>query len=245
MITFIAVDLLTIWQVNLHSKSITLKAITIIGSVFQVLTYTLVAISNPGITTNVDFDTETEEEYKRYKSIYKRFCKICDLPMLPRSRHCSECNVCIKGYDHHCPWTSKCIGQNNLNRFYLFAIYVPLFLVYCIVTISLVGNWKKWYYIQIIFFLDMRVSGIFWQLALKSNICSFYFQFPIFSVFSPIPCFRLTIFKCLNSSLKCYNAWICRTGFCGFFFWGLPDTWRHFYFILETTNPLLFCSIFI
>lgn len=57
--------------------------------------------------------------------------------MLPRSRHCSDCDVCIKGYDHHCPWTSKCIGENNLWKFYAFAGYTPLFLVYCIVMFSL------------------------------------------------------------------------------------------------------------
>ena len=66
---FAAVDLLAIWQVYRHSESTVLRAITITGSILQVLIYVFVAISNPGITTNVDFDTETEEEYKRYKSL--------------------------------------------------------------------------------------------------------------------------------------------------------------------------------
>ena len=60
--------------------------------------------------------------------------------MLPRSRHCHECDVCIKGYDHHCPWTTKCIGQNNLMRFYIFACYTPLFICYCIVVLALAGQ---------------------------------------------------------------------------------------------------------
>ena len=58
--------------------------------------------------------------------------------MLPRSRHCSTCNVCIKGYDHHCPWTSKCIGEANLYRFYFFASYTPIFLVACVLVLSLI-----------------------------------------------------------------------------------------------------------
>jgi len=28
--------------------------------------------------------------------------------------------VCIGGFDHHCPWTSKCIGKKNLTAFYTF-----------------------------------------------------------------------------------------------------------------------------
>ena len=34
--------------------------------------------------------------------------------------HCKRCDVCIKGYDHHCPWVSKCIGASNIKRFYFF-----------------------------------------------------------------------------------------------------------------------------
>lgn len=34
--------------------------------------------------------------------------------------HCNECDICIKDYDHHCPWTGKCIGKANLSGFYVF-----------------------------------------------------------------------------------------------------------------------------
>lgn len=40
--------------------------------------------------------------------------------------HCEECEVCIEGYDHHCPWTSKCIGKKNLTYFYIW-IFSSLF----------------------------------------------------------------------------------------------------------------------
>jgi hypothetical protein len=46
------------------------------------------------------------------------------------SHHCNYCDVCIVGYDHHCPWTSKCIGGNNLTRFYVFLFMTPLFIIY-------------------------------------------------------------------------------------------------------------------
>jgi palmitoyltransferase ZDHHC9/14/18 len=57
--------------------------------------------------------------------------------VVPRnSRHCGDCGVCVRDYDHHCPWTSKCIGGNNLVRFYLFLIWTPLYLVY--ITIAFI-----------------------------------------------------------------------------------------------------------
>jgi hypothetical protein len=34
---------------------------------------------------------------KQYKNIY----------------HCTYCDVCVEGFDHHCPWIGKCIGKWN------------------------------------------------------------------------------------------------------------------------------------
>ena len=51
--------------------------------------------------------------------------KLCRECMLHHSGdvetvHCFECGVCIENYDHHCPWTGKCIGKYTLWTFYGF-----------------------------------------------------------------------------------------------------------------------------
>ena len=33
--------------------------------------------------------------------------------------HCSLCDVCIEGYDHHCVFFSKCIGKGTIWSFRL------------------------------------------------------------------------------------------------------------------------------
>ena len=47
------------------------------------------------------------------------YCRECNLHKKDRSTyHCSDCNVCIEGYDHHCVFFSKCIGKGNLLPFW-------------------------------------------------------------------------------------------------------------------------------
>ena len=49
-----------------------------------------------------------------------KYCKICRIVRKKKTVHCKDCNVCVIDYDHHCPWTGKCIGGKNLTFFYVF-----------------------------------------------------------------------------------------------------------------------------
>jgi hypothetical protein len=40
--------------------------------------------------------------------------------------------IFILGYDHHCPWTSKCVGKNNKIFFYIFIISTFTLLIYLV-----------------------------------------------------------------------------------------------------------------
>ena len=48
--------------------------------------------------------------------------------------HCDDCDVCIDGHDHHCPWIDNCVGANNHGVFLCFIISMELF---CLGTIVL------------------------------------------------------------------------------------------------------------
>uniref|UniRef100_A0A7S4QDA7 Palmitoyltransferase n=1 Tax=Alexandrium monilatum TaxID=311494 RepID=A0A7S4QDA7_9DINO len=50
----------------------------------------------------------------------ERRCSACMITQPKGAMHCEFCHVCVAGWDHHCPWMGKCIGQSNLNAFYAF-----------------------------------------------------------------------------------------------------------------------------
>lgn len=65
-----------------------------------------------------------------------KFCKVCKIWMKRGHgyRHCPECEICVEEYDHHCPWTSKCVGKGNMVFFYLFLLSIFLTMIYLTVA---------------------------------------------------------------------------------------------------------------
>ncbi|CAM9740068.1 unnamed protein product [Phaeothamnion confervicola] len=53
-------------------------------------------------------------------------CGVCDVIRPAGAMHCARCNACILKHDHHCPWTSKCIGRDNIHVFYAFLLAMAL-----------------------------------------------------------------------------------------------------------------------
>lgn len=119
--------------------------------IYTMMTMTLIsllltAITDPGVmqathisttddfsaddfNVNIDGDTVVNSNDSQYCDV----CEIFQTPSLHIS-HCEDCNVCIRGHDHHCPWMGKCIGASNMR-------FVIIILVY-------------YYMIDICFFLD-------------------------------------------------------------------------------------------
>lgn len=71
------------------------------------------------------------------------WCRHCELMVPKKTQHCTDCKVCIRGYDHHCPWTSKCIGVGNIHYFYGWIGLVLLSLVYFAVIGALTTSYES------------------------------------------------------------------------------------------------------
>jgi len=100
-------------------------------------TYRLTDVSyrDPGICLDREIPGhETPERARQY-----RFCDRCKVWQPPLCVHCPECNVCIKGYDHHCVWMGTCIGSRNYRQFVLFNMMWLYYVGYAFFWILTIG----------------------------------------------------------------------------------------------------------
>ncbi|PFH33152.1 DHHC zinc finger domain-containing protein [Besnoitia besnoiti] len=68
------------------------------------------------------------------------FCRVCQIYPAPGSLHCDDCQICIEGYDHHCPWTSKCVGRGNSLEFHLWVLFSLITIFYYGLTAAFIGK---------------------------------------------------------------------------------------------------------
>jgi len=95
--------------------------------------------SNPGIPER-DPSTFSDKYLKQVKILKKHlYCSKCKLIKTNQreTEHCPTCNYCIEGLDHHCPWSSKCIGRNNMIAFKAFVSMTVVLIAYLFVGLML------------------------------------------------------------------------------------------------------------
>jgi hypothetical protein len=115
---------------NYYSKDFRKLGI-ILTLIFQFF-YTITFLINPGYPKNT-IQRQTGEPREKYK-----FCGECKfwVEVEKNVNHCYDCDICVEGYDHHCPWTSKCIGRRNKISFYGFMTTILIIFGYFIFMIT-------------------------------------------------------------------------------------------------------------
>ena len=113
---------------SLKSRSyFIMKFLFLFGYLFYTITYSLLMLLNPGIPTNkgnIDLD-ELKRNYNQ--------CSICNCIFYKNNDyitfHCTECNICVENFDHHCSFASKCIGKKNKLIFKLWLFSIPCYIL--------------------------------------------------------------------------------------------------------------------
>ena len=92
----------------------------------QLLLYLITSLKNPGV------------QLRKPRNSSMPSCEFCGCLIVKgtRQRHCFICDACFIGYDHHCPWTSKCIGEENKKYFYLFLFFTFFVFMYLVILMS-------------------------------------------------------------------------------------------------------------
>lgn len=76
---------------------------------------------------------------EHHRSAGTRWCNHCQLHQPKGSQHCRDCGVCVREYDHHCPFMAQCVGGGNIQSFYSFlatAVILPLSMFVMLIIIE-------------------------------------------------------------------------------------------------------------
>ena len=117
-------------------------------SFIQIFSYLLIFLLNPGIPQkelwieNYFKNKSNTDEIDSY-----RICNICKIVRRnsDNTSHCDECNICIKGLEHHCSWISKCISKKNKKIFFVFigsTLALLAYFVLALVSLVFISNKK-------------------------------------------------------------------------------------------------------
>ena len=114
-----------------NSRYFIIALIEVLLTILQLLSHAATALINPGMPTAKPITRERLETIKNNRRLY---CAICKIEIVPEKKivHCEDCDVCVEGFDHHCPWTGKCIGRRNIIPFYIFLIVTGILIYYII-----------------------------------------------------------------------------------------------------------------
>eukprot|EP00118_Oscarella_pearsei_P000118 m.4265 g.4265 ORF g.4265 m.4265 type:complete len:280 (+) comp10459_c0_seq2:34-873(+) len=150
--------------------------------------YFLSSSMNPGFVTRDNSKIEgyrallassRENPSKSQSSGYNpQLCDICMVVQPVRTKHCLDCNRCVRRYDHHCPWVANCVGERNHRYYFVFLVTEAVLVCWAlkIAWLALMQReiWSRWVYANVFYGLDIVVLSFGALALLILVVCHLY-----------------------------------------------------------------------
>ncbi|OQR94220.1 palmitoyltransferase [Thraustotheca clavata] len=121
---------------------------------FMVVSYTCAIFITPSLSVQAHLASSEDNATTENEA---RFCEKCDAIKPEDFHHCSVCGRCISHMDHHCPWTSNCVGLRTKKVFILFLFYTS---ISCLWSGALLINSKHSIFVSIITALSFGIGNL-------------------------------------------------------------------------------------
>ena len=110
----------------------------------------LMFFSDPSLQNSSDLSPLLKSPYRKLASLYSkgaaiesvcikvpfRFCETCKISTYEDTEHCTQCGICVLGFQNHCVFLSNCIGSSNKTLFYIFLVSIHCWNLYNIKIVS-------------------------------------------------------------------------------------------------------------
>lgn len=138
-----------------------------------------------------------------------RKCPVCKIEQPVRTKHCEDCQRCVRKYDHHCPWLENCVGERNHRFFWIFLLLQSVLILWTLKITWNAFTWQKnftdWLHSNGIFTLVFLVLVVAAMVVISLLCCHSFMLCNNQTTWEFMSRHRITYLRNLDESLNPFH----------------------------------------